>query len=362
MTLPPCTLSAQQVGEDLIGTAGHYHTYVFIECPLPWPAKAFNSQHIPLALRQYVKETQAKRSVRFLCIHRGSASVPARTAVLVYERLNQSALKSSSEDFASEDFAGGYEGREFQVDSLEHVVARLEAHWRGDGTAFQENHQARPIVQQDFFICTHGMRDKCCAQFGQPFFRAAKRGVEQGKLPNSRVWKVSHIGGHRFAPTAVSLPDGRYYGRLTFEALQAIATRSGSISQLRSVYRGWGLLPQPLQVLEQQLLLSHGWQWLDYEVAYKLQGSDEKSQINAELLVHARALPAIPKQHVALDEPSNLDREPALSSSQAVLYRAKIVQDTARTFSVITSCGDTSPSNIFKHSVVDCSVAKYSPI
>ncbi len=332
----PCTISAQQAGEELIGTAGHYQTYVFIECPLPWPKKAFDSERMPLALRQYVKAMKAKRSVQFLCINRGAASASARTAILVYDCTDRSALNHFSEGSANR-----YCGQEFQVDGLDQVVACLETHWQGDGAAFQGNRSGQTIDQQDIFICTHGMRDKCCAQFGQPFFRDAKRGVEQGELPNTRVWRVSHIGGHRFAPTAISMPDGRYYGRLNFSALKAISTRSGPISQLRSVYRGWGILPPPLQVLEQQLLLNHGWQWLTYEAAYKVLASDtgndlSDEQVQAELFVRAP------------------------NASEVTLYRAKIIRNAAQTYCTKASCGDTSPSTFVKYAVATCSASTHS--
>ena len=110
--------------------------------------------------------------------------------------------------------------------------------------------------------------------------------AEKGTLPNVRIWRSSHIGGHRFAPTAITLPDGRYYGRLSLLALQAIVTRQGAIAQLRPVYRGWGILPQPLQLLEQQLLLQHGWSWLDRSVAYQQICSDAGShEFTAKLSV-----------------------------------------------------------------------------
>lgn len=330
-----CAVSAQRAGEDLIGTAGHYQTYVFIECPLPWPRKAFDSERMPLALRQYVKAIKAERSVQFLCVNRGTASASSRTAVLVYERADRSAPNGSSKNFANR-----YCAQEFQVDGLDQVVACLETHWQSDRAASQGKRPGQTIDQQDIFICTHGMRDKCCAQFGQPFFRAAKRSVEQGDLPNTRVWKVSHIGGHRFAPTAISMPDGRYYGRLTLSALKALSTRSGPISQLRSVYRGWGILPLPLQVLERQLLLNHGWQWLTYKAAYKLLASDASDrpsdeQIQAELFVRAPNV------------------------SEVTLYRASIIRDAAKTYGTKASCSDTSPSTFVKYTVVACSVSTH---
>ena len=57
-------------------------------------------------------------------------------------------------------------------------------------------------------VCTHGVHDVCCALRGRPVASAlASRWPE-------RVWECTHIGGDRFAPNVVLLPDGFYYGNL----------------------------------------------------------------------------------------------------------------------------------------------------
>jgi len=57
-------------------------------------------------------------------------------------------------------------------------------------------------------VCTHGRRDRCCALDGRALVKAL---IEAGE-PD--VWECSHLGGHRFAPTALVLPTGYLYGRL----------------------------------------------------------------------------------------------------------------------------------------------------
>ena len=56
-------------------------------------------------------------------------------------------------------------------------------------------------------ICTHGKRDACCAACTRAFMKVVSENREL-------VWESSHIGGHRFAATCVTLPTGHYYGRL----------------------------------------------------------------------------------------------------------------------------------------------------
>ena len=55
-------------------------------------------------------------------------------------------------------------------------------------------------------VCTNGKRDICCAQLGRPL-------LERLEAEGREVWESSHIGGHRFAPVHLSLPDGRIWGR-----------------------------------------------------------------------------------------------------------------------------------------------------
>jgi hypothetical protein len=56
-------------------------------------------------------------------------------------------------------------------------------------------------------VCTHGRRDRCCAVDGRALARAVA-------ISEPDVWECTHLGGHRFAPTALVLPTGYVYGRL----------------------------------------------------------------------------------------------------------------------------------------------------
>ncbi len=348
MTPNFCAIANRQIGEDLIGTAGHYQTYVLIECPLPWAAKVFESNHIPLALRQYIKAIQSEQSVQFLAVSRGTSAPSASVTLMIYKR-----MEPSSEHLSANEFIEGYRGQEFQLDDLTQVVDCLKSHWQGDLIG-------KTITQQDILICTHGMRDKCCARFGKPFFIEANRSADRGELPNARLWKVSHIGGHRFAPTAIALPDGRYYGRLTLSALQAIVTRSGSISQLLSVYRGWGLLPAPLQVLEQQLMLQHGWSWFEQKLTYQIllaeaghhQDDSLTQQLSkGEVGVKVSITPTVTPTSVTSEETL---AKPNDKSIQAVTYRAKLTQDLQKTVCVKPSCSSAIATPVIKYKVTEC--------
>jgi hypothetical protein len=85
------------------------------------------------------------------------------------------------------------------------------------------------VTDAPLLVCTHGRRDRCCALDGRALAGAL---VEAGETD---VWECSHLGGHRFAPTALVLPSGYLYGRLDPAAAVAArkAAESGEVETTR---------------------------------------------------------------------------------------------------------------------------------
>ncbi|NJR65937.1 MAG: sucrase ferredoxin [Leptolyngbyaceae cyanobacterium CRU_2_3] len=260
-----CAEASRQAGEAMIGSASPYETYVLIECPTPWTPAAFDSPQIPASLKALIAEKQPERSLRFLLITRHPHAHPHSplTKVLIYQQEKQ-------------EFSSGYRKCEFDVADLDQAASVIRSYLSGKIVSSTTN------PSQDVLICTHGSHDKCCAKYGLLFYRQAI--AIAAPLENLRIWQSSHFGGHRFAPTAISFPDGRYYGNLNAGDFQAIATRTGNIQDLSAIYRGWSMLPAPLQVMERKLLLEYGWNWFDYKIAYRVLGQSlDGNLIQAEL-------------------------------------------------------------------------------
>ncbi len=68
----------------------------------------------------------------------------------------------------------------------------------------RSDEDAEPMV----LVCTHATRDACCAVRGRPIVATLARALPE------EVWECTHLGGHRFAGTLLSLPDGACFGRL----------------------------------------------------------------------------------------------------------------------------------------------------
>jgi hypothetical protein len=95
-----------------------------------------------------------------------------------------------------------------------------------------------------YFVCTNGQRDLCCARFGLPVYASLRERV------GARVWQVSHLGGHRFAPNVLVLPQGVLYGRVHEESLDEFSERieTGAISFPHM--RGRSCYPKHVQAAE----------------------------------------------------------------------------------------------------------------
>ena len=74
-----------------------------------------------------------------------------------------------------------------------------------------------------------------------------------------RVFRVSHTGGHRFAPTAMTLPDGRMWAYLGADTVADVVTASGDAADLAQYCRGWwGADRGPAQVAERAVFAQLG--------------------------------------------------------------------------------------------------------
>ncbi|NEQ67026.1 MAG: sucrase ferredoxin [Symploca sp. SIO2D2] len=314
-----CAESSRQAGEDIIGSGTNYPTYIFVECPTPWTGNAFESKSIPPNLQALVAQVkQSQLRVRFLLLAPNKSQPTDRTKVLIFAQ-EQGVLSR------------GYQKYEYNVANIEQVARVVEQYLAGE----KPDCELETSETRDIMVCTHGSHDKCCARYGKPFYREASAIVTELSLNKVRIWQASHFGGHRFAPTAIDFPTGRYYGGLDGDSFQSILTRTGDIECMKRVYRGWSILPTSMQVLERELMLIHGWDWFDYKVAGKIiKQSFNNSTIKAELTCKT-------------------------PDDSIYTYLAELVRDENRTVHLRGSCGAMKESEFVKYSVEDLNLVQY---
>lgn len=96
-------------------------------------------------------------------------------------------------------------------------------------------------------VCTNARRDQCCALDGRPL------AAELSAAHPDQVWEVTHLGGHRFSPTALCLPTGQMLARLDAETgarALAEAARGRAVAAGPVHDRGLSHLEPPAQVAD----------------------------------------------------------------------------------------------------------------
>jgi hypothetical protein len=187
---------------------------------------------------------------------------------------------------------GPYRRSEWWVDPAE-TLDLCRALLDGDeGTTarFDDRRVEVPDGVVDLFVCTHGRRDACCGSTGAALHdRIAQRlSTIDPTGDRLRLWRVSHTGGHRFAPTALTFPDGYAWAHLDAEQAIGLAFRTIDPSMLRGHCRGTASRAgAPSQAADGAALVEVGWDWLDAERSVVVTGFDRRS-LRTELLVEGR--------------------------------------------------------------------------
>jgi len=273
-------------------------------------SKTFNSKWVPDNLRVLVEDIRGSYlSIQFLLIANNESHQISQTTLLIYQQQNG--------------LSNGYNKREFKLPNIELAAVVIRRYLSGEYV----DYEVKNYYNRDILVCTHGGRDQCCAKYGNPFQFYARNIITDLKWNHVRVWRSTHFGGHRFAPTAIDLPQGRYYGLLNQSSFRSVLTLSGDIHCLNQVYRGWGILPPALQILEREFMLDYGWNWFNYRVSGKiLEQSLDNNCILAELSF-------------------------APSADYFFTYQVKLVRDSIKSQSIKSSCTSTQESLIVKYAI-----------
>lgn len=249
MTDLRCSVQSRSRGELPVGSATSADRFILVELPTPWPA---NIEDHPIVAELLATAGPTPDVTRILGI-RGADESNAPThrrscKILVYR-------KTPGQPFTR------FAGFETTVGHRE-LATGLAAAFADDLTSFTsiEIDLRNPASStHDVLICTHGSRDRCCGQVGSLLFLELA-----GRLPaNIRLWRASHTGGHRFAPTGVSFPDGLTWAFLDGHLLSGIINRTLDPAQLHSHLRGCAGFEGAEQVADAAAFGEVGWEWID---------------------------------------------------------------------------------------------------
>jgi hypothetical protein len=196
-----CSETAARRDEPMFATGSHVLGWVLIEVRGAWGEDAIHDsafgEHVPATWKNALK----RRHIRAVCIrsHLRAHASDVRLFACIARRPGSGRMSLWQRD----------------VGSLAEAVSAIEG-LRVDQRP-EEGWQR--LDESLILVCTNGRHDQCCANLGRPLVRA----LRETKWAE-RVWECSHIGGDRFAPNIVVLPDSLYFGRVDPEVAPTLLT------------------------------------------------------------------------------------------------------------------------------------------
>jgi hypothetical protein len=206
--LDRCSRAAAE--EPLTGTAPQAKGWLLLESDQSWPRAAVTTL-VPSNIQSWASEL-------------------SYSILLIRQRPRVETLKASSHRY----WISGSDGNI-------HHGSRSDFDQIPDLTRSQPS---QPLL----IVCTNGKRDQCCAIEGNSLIKNIRSTLRSDM--QSQVWEGTHLGGHRFAPTALYLPGNLILGRLNSSAAVGLIEH-GQISS--DFIRGRTHLSPCLQILASQV-------------------------------------------------------------------------------------------------------------
>lgn len=231
-----CSSWARDQKLDPIGTAGCYRGYLLLEWPLPWPRDLSEDP----ALEPVVSLVR-REGLRLQGLVPASGGGSRR--IIAYRWPDGGGAR--------------FERTELVVGPRDVIVVALAI----------LDEQPCSEETTDVLVCTHGRRDRCCGSLGTAL--AQELLADHRQLGDDvRLWRTSHTGGHRFAATALVLPQGTAWAFCDKDTLVRIVHRIGPVGDLLPRYRGCAGMASPaVQALERAVAREVGWPLFDIDAA-----------------------------------------------------------------------------------------------
>jgi hypothetical protein len=246
---PMCSLITRDSGEDPIGSISGYARYLIVEIALPWAGNIADSPRFPVRLRDVLERHAAQG---------GDTRFQGIVPDAVYSRDGFTRML----DLQRPPLAGAAFTPTAYLVPTASLAACVDEILHGPGHGSPWERFRVENEGRDLLVCTHGTKDACCASFGYPAYRVLRPDLARQASGPLRVWRVNHLGGHRFAPTMLDFPEGRCWGYLDDDTLGRIVRHDDLLPELRQHYRGWTLLGSFAEMhVEREIFAREGWDW-----------------------------------------------------------------------------------------------------
>lgn len=219
-----CSELSRGAGEGAQGTASAGDVWLLVEYASVWHPKALEQSVLAPAVKSHLQRLlRAVPRSRLLFIKQGRRCADHLTVFVVHSR--ETAPTAARFHLSSYD------------ELLDFDAERLASAETAPG--------AEAVSEPVFLVCTHGRRDKCCAKFGWPLYKALSGGPG-----GDAVWQSSHVGGDRFAANLVCFPHGVFYARVDEESGRRMMAEYREGRLVTEGYRGRACYGHGVQAAE----------------------------------------------------------------------------------------------------------------
>lgn len=179
--------SENSSGEPMLGTADVVDVWLLLEYRPAWKARAVTDNDLSDAVRRWLEDGMAALQ---------AAGLKVRAQMIRQPELDRSDTRLFlHHEGVLREFGAGATGYGDLVRAPVQVLV-------------DDPDLGTPVESPQYFVCTNGQRDLCCARYGLPAYARLR------ELVRERAWQTTHLGGHRFAPNVLVLPQGVLYGRV----------------------------------------------------------------------------------------------------------------------------------------------------
>lgn len=244
--VPLCAEISRSRNEPLAGTAANAKVVVAVEERCAWAPKAIRSgglDPVRTAVESWVETLGARLQ---LIRHPSRCEGPRRVYICT----------------------PGPSGTLHQFDLEDSEFEAFDLH-----AALESEPCAKPV----HLVCVHGKRDRCCALEGGAYFRARET--------SPHVWMTSHLGGHRFAATTLTLPSGLCHGHLGTEQAELPFTELPTAK-----LRGRVCYVGAVQAAEASLLVSHPSKTFSLKGVHEMNDTETHVAFESESAVFERTV------------------------------------------------------------------------
>lgn len=250
-----CSEFSELIKEELIGTAPVWKKLLVISFPVPWLANINESDQFYKLFNKKLKVDDINSKLQDYRIQFISPDKDymeeGLSKVLLFIRTKEESTFSK------------YKKMEFDVPEgmLGEFLIGLTDKKENDFN----DYMVKPTKIRDLFVCIHASRDICCGITGAPIYKSLKEKFNDHNTSSTRVWRMSHLGGHKYAPNVLDMPRGRLWARFNSSNIDDIFDSNVDLKEVFNYYRGSIGLNSPYEQVFESYVLSDS-QNMDYKI------------------------------------------------------------------------------------------------